>query len=513
LEAKKIPTAPPRIAVWLAAVIAVLAVTLIALQARAREAAINSVGRASAPTAVSYGILVQSEIEKQRLVPFILANDPDVLAALIPGPQGDAGLAAARAALNRKFALLCAGTTAGVIYALDDKGLSVAASNYDTPTSFVGQDYSFRPYFKIARVAGDAEYFASGVVSHLAGLFISHRVLHQGKFAGVAVVKVQFQNLESTWASLGANVMVVDEHGVVIITDTDAWRFHALHKLPAAMRQSLQASAQYGRAPLSPLPFTWQDDHRLVTVGGQNFLAVTAQIPSTRWTLYLLEPLDQALAGARQSAEFNAILITVVILGLGAFFRLQLQQYFQAKAVTEEMRLMAITDALTQLPNRRAFETNLQQLWQTGPRARSPLAALMVDVDHFKLYNDFYGHQAGDECLRIIAGILRQSQARRRPGRPLWRRGIHPPAPQYRPCRRHAGRRNRPVLDPGAEAAARRGAGQGHRHRQHRRRRGGAQPGRPAGNADRGRRPRAIRRQECRPGPHCPRGVGQGKAK
>jgi diguanylate cyclase (GGDEF)-like protein len=401
-----------RIAIWVVIALAVLAMSIIELDARARSAAMRAIGQESAPTAVSYGILLQSEIEKQRLVPFILANDPDVLAALVPGPGGAAGLQAARMALNRKFEMLCAGTTAGVIYVLDDQGRSVASSNWDTPVSFVGQDYSYRPYFTEARESSAAEYFASGKVSHLAGLFVSHWVLYQGKFVGVVVVKVQFGGLESTWAHLGGNVFVVDEHGIVIITSAEGLRFRALQPLTAAQRQVLRRTQQYGDAPLEPLPFAWRDGGRTVAIDGHELLAVTAQIPTTDWVLYLLQPLDPALASAGRGAAFGGIVITVLVMALALFVRGRVRQYFLAKAKNEEMRQMAITDALTLLPNRRAFETNLRQLWHNGPQARGSLAALMVDVDHFKLYNDFYGHPAGDECLRRIADILRQNAKR-----------------------------------------------------------------------------------------------------
>jgi hypothetical protein len=138
-------------AAWLAAALLILAVTMVAFKGWNRSAAIHGVAAAGAPTAVSDGMWLASEIEKQRLVPYILANDPDVVTALISGPRGQASLATARAALNRKLEMLCDGTTAGVIFVLDASGKSVAASNWNTKQSFVGVDYAFRPYYKLVR--------------------------------------------------------------------------------------------------------------------------------------------------------------------------------------------------------------------------------------------------------------------------------------------------------------------------------------------------------------------------
>lgn len=76
------------------------------------------------------------------------------------------------------------------------------------------------------------------------------------------------------------------------------------------------------------------------------------------------------------------------------------------------LRNLATLDGLTGIPNRRAFDEQLVEEWQRAERAQIPLAILLIDVDHFKLYNDFYGHQAGDDCLQKIASALDTSLGR-----------------------------------------------------------------------------------------------------
>jgi len=82
------------------------------------------------------------------------------------------------------------------------------------------------------------------------------------------------------------------------------------------------------------------------------------------------------------------------------------------KTLTDELRSLASRDGLTGLANRRSFDEALSREWRRGLRSGSPLSLLMVDVDHFKLFNDHYGHPAGDACLRLVAEALR-SAARR----------------------------------------------------------------------------------------------------
>lgn len=72
----------------------------------------------------------------------------------------------------------------------------------------------------------------------------------------------------------------------------------------------------------------------------------------------------------------------------------------------QRLEHLSTTDALTGLANRRSFDQCLQSEWQRSTRNQQPLSLLMIDVDHFKRYNDHYGHLAGDACLRQIAGIL-----------------------------------------------------------------------------------------------------------
>ncbi|MFL6710244.1 MAG: diguanylate cyclase domain-containing protein [Massilia sp.] len=81
-------------------------------------------------------------------------------------------------------------------------------------------------------------------------------------------------------------------------------------------------------------------------------------------------------------------------------------------AANEQLAALSMTDAMTGIANRRRFDEALERELQRASRAGTPLALLMIDVDFFKKYNDHYGHQQGDACLRSVAMLL-QSHARR----------------------------------------------------------------------------------------------------
>ena len=89
------------------------------------------------------------------------------------------------------------------------------------------------------------------------------------------------------------------------------------------------------------------------------------------------------------------------------------QLHRQLTKANAKLKRFAYLDGLTQVANRRRFEQFLNQEWRRMMRENAPLAVIMVDIDKFKVYNDLYGHQAGDECLRRVAGAL--SSAVQRP--------------------------------------------------------------------------------------------------
>jgi diguanylate cyclase (GGDEF)-like protein len=71
-----------------------------------------------------------------------------------------------------------------------------------------------------------------------------------------------------------------------------------------------------------------------------------------------------------------------------------------------QLQLLSSLDGLTGIPNRRQFDEMLTQEWNRMSREKLPMSVIILDVDHFKRYNDFYGHLAGDSCLRRVAESL-----------------------------------------------------------------------------------------------------------
>jgi diguanylate cyclase (GGDEF)-like protein len=89
--------------------------------------------------------------------------------------------------------------------------------------------------------------------------------------------------------------------------------------------------------------------------------------------------------------------------------RARVKTHLLLKAQSDMLRQLVYLDGLTEVHNRRYFDEKLEQEWKLANRNDLPLSLIMIDVDFFKKYNDLYGHQAGDDCLRRVAQIIRDT--------------------------------------------------------------------------------------------------------
>lgn len=86
----------------------------------------------------------------------------------------------------------------------------------------------------------------------------------------------------------------------------------------------------------------------------------------------------------------------------------------QLAALQKELEALSFMDGLTGVPNRRMFDSTLKAEWANARRNKKPLTLILLDIDHFKQYNDHYGHTMGDDCLKRVSHILRFAAVRPR---------------------------------------------------------------------------------------------------
>lgn len=175
---------------------------------------------------------VESEIERFRYLPAVAAQDARIpLLLQAPG-------AGAAAAANRYLETLRRLSGVDQIYLLDRNGVTLAASNWTEPGSFVGHDYSFRPYFRDAIERGEGRFYGIGVTTGKPGYFLSTRVDGPDGPIGVVVTKVDMAQLEETWAEAGEMTGIADDAGIIFLAGDPSWRYRPLYPLSDQARGS-----------------------------------------------------------------------------------------------------------------------------------------------------------------------------------------------------------------------------------------------------------------------------------
>ena len=133
--------------------------------------------------------------------------------------------------------------------------------------------------------------------------------------------------------------------------------------------------------------------------------AATRDIPIIFVTA-LKTPEDETRALDAGAADFISKPVNAAVV------RARVRTQLTVKRQSDALRELTLTDGLTGVSNRRAFDDKLQGEWRRCARAQVPMALIMVDIDHFKLFNDHYGHQAGDACLQQVGAAMRRAAMR-----------------------------------------------------------------------------------------------------
>lgn len=240
------------------------------------------------------------------------------------------------------------------IYVLDRQGKVVAASNWQRPDSYVGEELSFRPYFRQALETGSGRLFGIGTTRGEPGYYLASALGNGQGLLGVAVVKVGLQQLEQSWTTVEAPALVADENGVVILASVPDWKFTTLQPLDAATRSAFYQTQQYNRRALEPLGVqalgTLDHGARLVRlprqkpelvsmfpVSGQ-FLAQTQALPGTTWQITVFSQLDpvRGIAFSRAALAAAAAGILCILLLMQAERRRHLKDRLAAREALQQ---------------------------------------------------------------------------------------------------------------------------------------------------------------------------------
>ncbi|WOI55816.1 ATP-binding protein [Palleronia sp. LCG004] len=243
-------------------------------------------------------LTVENWFDRFRALPKLYARSPLIHEALDGTPEPGALVDVSRE-LERWNDI--AGTLD--TYLLRPDGLTIAASNWRDAQSFVGQNYSFRPYYTDAMEGETTGFFGLGTVSGLRGYYLSSPVMDDGRILGVVVVKVSITALEEALTQAPNAVYVTDEAGISIISDAPGLRMTAIDDIDAVARDEIARTRRYDvdAIPRAPLERAGSWGATLPLVRGASiaeagprptYLSLSTSLPQERWQLHVLYNLD-----------------------------------------------------------------------------------------------------------------------------------------------------------------------------------------------------------------------------
>ncbi|MEO4049303.1 ATP-binding protein [Pseudomonas sp. CAU 1711] len=261
---------------------------------------------------------VESEINKYTYLPSLLELESSVGRLLLtPGSYRRQRLNDHLEGLNRR-----AGSLA--VYVLDLDGRVVATSNWNRADSYLGEDLSFRDYYRRAVRGEPGRFYGIGSTTGEPGYYLAHGLRSNGRVIGVAVVKVRLDALEKRWADARVEAYVSDENGIVILASDPSRRLKSVRPLDAETRERLARSLQYHWATLDELrPLARRAlgdglaEVRLADASGkaQDYLQQRRALADTPWHLTLLTPLAEQRRTAASHGLLAGVACALLIFG------------------------------------------------------------------------------------------------------------------------------------------------------------------------------------------------------
>ncbi|MGD9948971.1 MAG: ATP-binding protein [Desulfobulbus sp.] len=290
-------------------------------------------------------------LEKYEGLPELLATNKQLVTFLQnPGSRERIN------ALNRYLETINNISDASDTYLMNRDGLTIAASNWNTPKPFVGRNFSYRPYFKQAMDGKLGRYFALGTTSSERGYYFAYPVRYEGRILGAVVIKINIDSIEENWSDQNANFLVVDPDGVIFITTQEQWRFRSMRPLDPQVLKRLAETQRYPNATLEPIKLVEEQNvaqgkviKLMMEDAGKikTFLQQESVMAQAGWRVYTLSEF--------KPVETKVILTLMSIVGVGGLGVLTMLLFWQhQQQVAERHRFVE--------DNRRMLETANEKL-------------------------------------------------------------------------------------------------------------------------------------------------------
>ncbi len=279
---------------------------------------------------------LDGELKKFQFLPQLLATDTKIplLFREIASKNG-------QKIINEYFETVNHTIGGDVTYLVDQAGTAIASSNWRTEKSFVGKNYSYRPYFLQAMSGTPGSFFAIGTVSGKRGYYFSYPLTISGKIVAAIVIKIDFSKIEANWVSQEEDVIVTDFDDIVFFATRPNWRYRSLVPVAQETLEKINETRRYSRKIIKPFPLhvsrqydettqLWRVDSindkadgrdKTQPAPGFSYLVKRETMLEAGWKIHLLTPLTPVNDGF-----FSTILTAIIIYIIFALISLFVQQ-------------------------------------------------------------------------------------------------------------------------------------------------------------------------------------------
>jgi two-component system C4-dicarboxylate transport sensor histidine kinase DctB len=287
-----------------------------------------------------YRMSLDSLLTRNESLPRIIAME-DRLKDLLHDPSDPALLDAA----NDYLLKVKDGAGLNAVFLMDRDGLTLAASNFGLPGSFVGHNYRFRPYFQNAMRGQLGIFYGVGATTGVPGYFLAAPIEGEnGEAIGTVIVKISLEDFEAALARNGDPVLLADASGVVFLASVPELKYRSLTPLDTGALAQINVTRQYGDERLHTLGMALraQDAPHYLRAElpgwpAENYLAQSVPAGRLGWSIILLSRTGQE----RQSALLAGVaagLAVAFLFSLMTFFRLNVKRYNERRQAEAALR-------------------------------------------------------------------------------------------------------------------------------------------------------------------------------
>nr|WP_245506490.1 sensor histidine kinase [Rhizobium sp. PP-F2F-G48] len=366
---------------------------------------------------------LSGHLRRYEALPALIADHDDIR-RLVANPRDQA----LRDSANRYLKAINGLLRSSDIYVMTRDGATIAASNYDRATSFVGENFSYRPYFRQAAEGKRSRFYARGTTSFKRGYFFAAPIDVDGKVAGVIVFKVDIDMIESSWRGGEYEIFVSDPEGVIFMTSNPEWLFSSILPLTPERLRRTEASRRYAEADLKDLGVVRSrlGEHTLMAIPTngvtRDYLVLSEYVSDADWTVRVL--MDMSWVRSQTHVAVAAVFLFLCLAGLILAVLLQrherrnerMQMQVEAKAELErrvEERTADLADLNAQLRSTQADLVQAGKLAGLGQMSAAlshefnqPLAAARTYAESASLLIERNRIDEAKDNLQRIAKLI-----------------------------------------------------------------------------------------------------------